>query len=338
VKTAGALVVLVAAGFAAATALADVPLPPVPTISSPITVPSVSTPTLPLPTSTTTPTLPTVTAPTLTPTTAPQPPAPVVSTTQQPAAPTATSTGAGSRAAPAAASPSTSNQRQAGTVRTAQPWISTTGPKRKRTITFRFALQRRERVILSVTQLAPRCRAVGHFSVAGHPGTNRIRFAGRLHGRRLPNGTYRISLRTASGRLLREVTLVIVPGSRPAAAQNACAASAARSSATVVSQFASVRQPPLGQPNVQSAGVATPSNPKVNSGVLATTAEKAADAIQRPYLIVLLGLAIVLLGAASLPEAAVPDPRLGHLLRRHRLELAGLGGAVLAGVTISLLL
>ena len=78
-------------------------------------------------------------------------------------------------------------------------------------------------------------------------------------------------------------------------------------------------------------------SPTAHSGVLATTAEKAAQRIRRPYLIVLLGLAIVLLGVASLPETVVPDPRVSLLLVRHRLEIAGLGAVVLAGVAIALL-
>jgi type IV secretory pathway TrbD component len=75
----------------------------------------------------------------------------------------------------------------------------------------------------------------------------------------------------------------------------------------------------------------------VHSGVLATTAEKAVQRISRPYLLALLGLAIVLLGVAALPEVAVPDPRLGTLLVRHRLELAGVGAVVLAAVAVALL-
>jgi type IV secretory pathway TrbD component len=78
-------------------------------------------------------------------------------------------------------------------------------------------------------------------------------------------------------------------------------------------------------------------SPSVHSGVLATTAEKAVQRISRPYLLALLGLAIVLLGVAALPEVAVPDPRLGTLLVRHRLELAGVGAVVLAAVAVALL-
>ena len=82
--------------------------------------------------------------------------------------------------------------------------------------------------------------------------------------------------------------------------------------------------------------IAAPS-PSVHSGVLGTTAQKAAETVRRPFLVVLLGLAIVLLGVAALPDLVVSDPRLNYLLRSHRLELAGLGAAVLAGVAITLI-
>jgi hypothetical protein len=71
-------------------------------------------------------------------------------------------------------------------------------------------------------------------------------------------------------------------------------------------------------------------------GVLASSVEKAARAVQ-PLLVALLGVAIVLLGIASLPKMAVPESRAGHLLVRHRAEIAGLGAAAFVAVVIVLL-
>jgi hypothetical protein len=362
VRTVGALLVLAVGGFAAATAVADTTaLPPVPTVTVPVpvTLPTTTTPSLPLPTST----VPLPTSTTL-------PSTPVVTTaakqttvstvTAQPSTTAASSASGSSSAGPASggtgthpetagtsasAAGSASSPPQVERSASSAPWIGTTGPKRRRTATFSFVLPRRQRVIFTVTQVAPLCRAVGRFSVAGHAGLNRVRFAGRVHRRLLPAGTYRILVRTASGRVLRQVTLVVVAGGAPSRAElqaaraaNVCPVSAGPASATSLSGLAPWPPPAaaIQQPSVQTGGVATPS-PNVHSGVLGSTAEKAAQVIRRPYLIVLLALAIVLLGAASVPDVVVPDPKVGHLLSRHRLELASLGTAILVGVAIALL-
>jgi hypothetical protein len=81
-------------------------------------------------------------------------------------------------------------------------------------------------------------------------------------------------------------------------------------------------------------GVATPG---IQRGVLGTTLEKTARAV-RPLLVALLALSILLLGVASLPRAAVPEPRMHDLLARHRVEIAGLGTATLVAVAIAFLL
>jgi hypothetical protein len=208
-------------------------------------------------------------------------------------------------------------------------------------------------VIFTVNQVAPRCRAVGRFSVAGHAGLNHVSFASRMHGQPLQPGTYRISARTARGRLVRRITLVVVAASAPtpdelraARAANVCRA-AARSVAVVATSSGSsgttsppnqAVPPPLGQQsNGQAGGIPTPKGRNAHSGVLAQSIEKTARAV-RPYLVALLALAILLLGAASLPKVAVPDSRMNYLLSRHRVELAGLGAVALGAVAIAFLL
>jgi len=209
-------------------------------------------------------------------------------------------------------------------------------------------------VVFTVNQVAPRCRGFARFTVAGHPGINRIRFASRVHGRRMAPGTYRISARTAHGRLVRRVTLVVVAGSAPtpeelraARAANVCSAGTRSSSTTVggtsgatgaTTSPGQAMPPTLGQQsNEQAAGIPTPKGQNMHSGVLAQSIEETARAI-RPYLVALLALSVLLLGAASLPNVAFTDSRVNYLLTRYRVELAGLGAAALVAVVIAFLL
>ncbi len=190
----------------------------------------------------------------------------------------------------------------------------------------------------TVNELAPVCRAIGHFTVLGHAGLNRVRFAGRLHHRTLPAGTYRISARTTAGRVVRRITLVVVAGLAPTGAElraaraaNVCAGGARGTAAR------SARPPQQRPASQQSSGIATPHAQNAHSGVLATSLAHTARAV-RPYLVGLLALAIVLLGFASLPPFAVPGTRVNHLLVQHRFEIASLGTAVLVAVAIAFLL
>ncbi len=117
-------------------------------------------------------------------------------------------------------------------------WISRSGPKAQRQTTFVFHLSRAGIVELVLTRLAPDCRVVGKFRVAGRAGLNRVRFRGRIGRRVLRPGTYRVTARTLRprGATPVRVHLVIVgkpnplPGELAAArAANACVASTSES-------------------------------------------------------------------------------------------------------------
>ena len=74
-----------------------------------------------------------------------------------------------------------------------------------------FRLGRAAPVEFMVVQVAPDCRRVGRFRVAGHPGVNRVRFRGRVGGRPLGPGTYRIKARTLPrGRAVVDTKFVVV--------------------------------------------------------------------------------------------------------------------------------
>ena len=51
-----------------------------------------------------------------------------------------------------------------------------------------FRLGRAAPVEFMVVQVAPDCRHIGRFRVAGHPGVNRVRFRGHIGGRPLDPG------------------------------------------------------------------------------------------------------------------------------------------------------
>lgn len=62
---------------------------------------------------------------------------------------------------------------------------------------------------------APSCEIVGRFSVRGHRGTNRVRFAGRVGRRTLRPGTYRITARPVGDpRQAGRVVLIVGSGPR----------------------------------------------------------------------------------------------------------------------------
>jgi hypothetical protein len=195
---------------------------------------------------------------------------------------------------------------------------------------------------LVVKQVSPTCRMAGRFSVQGHTGLNRVRFPGRAKHLQLEAGTYRISVRTPAGRLLRRVTIVVVEGGTPssselssARAANVCTSASSLASAAGGSTSASNTSLSVGHP---SASAAPAQGTNTHSGaVLGTTAAKVARAIQ-PLLVALLALAIALLGLASLPRMALPGSHTSDLLARHRVEIAGLGAAAFAAVVIGFLL
>jgi hypothetical protein len=346
---------VVVAALPAGTAAADpVPLPPLPTVP---TVP-VSVPSVPLPVPAPAPVLPKLPQPAL--------PEPVATATRSSSSSAPAPVGAavagvsgspsgGGSSAPAgsgwSAAPSSSSTR-VDHFHSSRPWIGTTGAKQRRTTTFTFVLQQAGRVVFTVNQVSPVCVGIGRFTVGGHAGLNRVRFAGVVRGRRLVPGTYRISIRTASGRVVRRVTLVVVGGSAPSGAElralrsaNTCkgggpAAGPASTSTTSagMNPLASQRVPPLPAASqlTAAAGLA-PHGPNLHSGVLASSVERTARVI-RPLLVALLAFAILLLGVASLPSEAVPEARMHDLLARHRVELAGLGAATLVAVAVAFLL
>jgi hypothetical protein len=198
--------------------------------------------------------------------------------------------------------------------------------------------------VLTVNQVSPACLEIGHFTVPARAGLNHVRFRGALHGRPLRAGTYHVSIRTAAGHVVRRVTLVVVDGAAPSRDElrtlqsaNTCSSGAGTTTTASTTQPPSRANDPDTPASQQGAAQAVvPPAPSLH-GILGSSIAKTASAV-RPLLVALLGLAIVLLGLASLPRAVVPDPRMNDLLARHRMEVAGLGVAALLAVALALLL
>jgi hypothetical protein len=64
--------------------------------------------------------------------------------------------------------------------------------RKKGMTTIVFAVRRHSPVRFTVVRVYPTCKRVGSFTVNAHAGKNRIRFSGRLGGRPLTEGVYRI--------------------------------------------------------------------------------------------------------------------------------------------------
>jgi hypothetical protein len=63
------------------------------------------------------------------------------------------------------------------------------------------------------------CGVAGKFMVHGHPGVNRVRFNGKVQGRQLAPGTYRINARTRGSARVLHVTLVVVGAGIPSSSE-----------------------------------------------------------------------------------------------------------------------
>lgn len=148
-------------------------------------------------------------------------------------------------------------------------------------------------------------------------------------------------------------TTVLVRRSKPAASQlasdlhaNACAAAeqalARFAGNAVASVFGSgsaglgsgelVRNQNQGTPSGSTLGAT--SSPQPNVGAFTPPSVSKND--KNMLGVAALAAALILLGLAALPRAAIPDPRLTDIIIRHRAEVAIAGAAALAAAIVAL--
>jgi hypothetical protein len=75
-----------------------------------------------------------------------------------------------------------------------------------------FHLARPAVLRVTIFRVFPSCRRIGAFSVRGDRGVNRVRFAGRFRGRRLPDGGYRLIVRARGAKGVASIPIVIASG------------------------------------------------------------------------------------------------------------------------------
>lgn len=95
-------------------------------------------------------------------------------------------------------------------------WVVRPGRKNGGTVVV-FGLARDALLRLTVVRVFPTCQVMGSFRVRAHAGVNRVPFRGRVRGRPLAAGTYRLIVH-AEGRTVQaaEATIVVARGNTSA--------------------------------------------------------------------------------------------------------------------------
>ena len=167
---------------------------------------------------------------------------------------------------------------------------------------------------------------------------------------RLQPGTYKIRARTLHSQMVRELVVVLVDSGRPS--PTAALASARPRDVCSLATNDSVGKGDLAA-NIMIGGGSSATAGTEGAEVVHSTPESTklggfphpsalgpthfSNKVTNPLALALFGLAILLLGLATLPQAAVPDPRLNQALVLHRAEVM-LGGVAALAAAIAVLL
>lgn len=236
-------------------------------------------------------------------------------------------------------------------IRASRTWVTvgtvgTRASHSERGVWITFWLSRARTVVFLVDELNPDCRYVGRFLIRGRAGRNQVPFRGRLRGRALDPGTYRLTAhpRGNRARRLTGVTVVILerapaPAEIAAArARNTCPGGTPPSlRAAAIAAAPEGGKPTAGVAGVQAGGTARrPYEDGALGGPLGTvveTLQSAADAVPLA-LFALAVLAVLLLGVAAMPQP-LRASLAGATLVHHRGTIALAGVGVLIGALLS---
>jgi hypothetical protein len=215
------------------------------------------------------------------------------------------------------------------------------------TIVFRLA--RPSIVRFTVVRVSPTCERVGSFRVRAHAGVNRVPFRGRLRGRPLDEGTYRLLVRARGAGQDAAAIVVVVDRGEPLGADELRAAREANVCGTIGTADGEAAETALGGASTGGGGktAASPgarpeggesSGPLPGAGTIGRGARalgarfaKATEdpASIHPLVWAALVLAIMLLALAAVPSTALANAR-AEAIAYKRFEVALAGTAALA--------
>jgi hypothetical protein len=217
-----------------------------------------------------------------------------------------------------------------------------------------FRLSRPAIVRFTVVRVFPTCERVGAFRVRAHAGMNRIPFRGRLHGRALPEGTYRLLVRArGAGADAAALRIVVVDGPplsadevRVARNANACGSTTAHGGAaeTALGTSAASGGNPTGGGSEsgpatrdRAEGPISRAAGKVGrrAKTLGTQFAKAVDVpgAVHPLVLAALALSLLFLAVAAVPPAALASAH-AEALAHKRFEIALAGTAALGAAVV----
>ena len=236
-------------------------------------------------------------------------------------------------------------------VRATRPTVRPHSRNGATTIVFRLA--KASVVRFTIVRVYPTCERVGSFRVRAHAGVNRVKFRGRLRGRPLEEGTYRLLVRARGAAAdAAALKLVVVRGKalsprelREARNANVCGTTAegeAELTALAGAIGGSSAQDGSGSSEEKGATGGTSDHegtggPLAAAGAIGRGAKtlgarftRAVDdpAAIHPFVWVALALSILLLAVASVPSAVLTSARAEAIYYR-RFEIAIAGAAAL---------
>jgi hypothetical protein len=186
-----------------------------------------------------------------------------------------------------------------------------------------------------VLELAPRCRRLRGFVFAAGRGSNTLRLPKRIK----TLGTYLLTGHRA-GRTVFSFRARLLPGRhvKLGGGENTCIASIETAVDTIHvlpkrAQKQQIFTPPPRQ-RATAAPKAIGRSPRNSSPLVRAVTLNDAPAALRPLLLVLLALSIVLLGAAALPQRALPAGPVAAVIATKRAYIAAAGIWLLALVAV----
>ncbi len=210
-----------------------------------------------------------------------------------------------------------------------------------------------------MVRVFPTCERVGAFRVRAHAGVNKVAFRGRLHGRALPEGTYRLLVRAGgAGADAAALRIVVVDGPPLSADELRVArnANVCGGTTTADGQAAGTALGASAASGGNTTGGGSKSGPATRDraeGPIAGAAGKVArraktlgtqfaKAVEdpgavHPLVLAALALSILFLALASVPPATLASAH-AEALAHKRFEIAIAGTAALgAAVLVALL-